>query len=516
MKKLLSVLIIPVFLLASISGIAQISLKSLKFQKQPIDFANKYAETITPAELKEKLSVIASREMEGRETASPGQRKAASYIEGQFHRLGLLPGTTGGFQMQYPIYQDTLLEASLRIDGKLKKLDSTFSLDIVSAANGTYDIKEIVFASFGIVDSVRNDYQDLDIKGKWVLIFEGTPAAPSPVADKRSPYSIASKVEQATKLGAKGIFIMSSDFPKKSSDTKGKMYLKKPATVSVPAITVSTAVAHQLLGLNPAQPLQNIKIVPTGPYNSDAVFTINKRTSLLQSSNVIALLPGTDKADEYVLITSHYDHLGTKGKEIYYGADDDGSGTTSVLELAEAFARARNEGHGPRRSIVFMTLSGEEKGLLGSEFYSEHPVFPLNKTSIDLNIDMVGRIDPKFKGDTLNYVYVIGDDKLSKDLQPVTDSVNKAYTHLQLDRRFNDLKDPNRYYYRSDHYNFARNGVPVIFYFNGTHADYHRPTDTVDKINFPLMAKRVKLVFYTAWEMANRDEMVKRNIPLQK
>lgn len=163
-----------------------------------------------------------------------------------------------------------------------------------------------------------------------------------------------------------------------------------------------------------------------------------------------------------------------------------------------------------------MAVSGEEKGLLGSEFYSENPVFPLSKVAVNLNIDMVGRIDPNYKGDSLNYVYIIGDDKLSSDLQPITDSVNKAYVHMQLDRRFNDLKDPNRYYYRSDHYNFAKNGVPVIFYFNGTHADYHRPTDTVDKINFDLMSKRIKLIFYTAWEMANRNEMIKRNIPLQK
>jgi Zn-dependent M28 family amino/carboxypeptidase len=228
----------------------------------------------------------------------------------------------------------------------------------------------------------------------------------------------------------------------------------------------------------------------------------------------LAFCQGTDKKDEYVIITSHYDHLGTRGKEIFYGADDDGSGTTGVLQLAEAFAKAKNEGHGLRRTMVFMTVSGEEKGLLGSEFYSEHPAFPLDKTSVDLNIDMVGRIDPNYKGDSLNYVYIIGDDKLSSELKPITDSVNKLYLKMDLDRRFN-ANDPNRYYYRSDHYNFARLGVPIIFYFNGTHADYHRPTDTVDKINFDLMAKRVKLVFYTAWEMANRNSMVKRDIPLK-
>jgi Zn-dependent M28 family amino/carboxypeptidase len=184
--------------------------------------------------------------------------------------------------------------------------------------------------------------------------------------------------------------------------------------------------------------------------------------------------------------------------------------------MAEAFAYAKANGHGPRRTVVFMTVAGEEEGLLGSEFYSDNPLFPLEKTSVNLNTDMVGRIDPKRKeGDSTNYVYVIGDDKLSSDLSKITDSANSRYSRLELDRRYNDLADPNRFYYRSDHYNFAKRGVPIIFYFNGTHPDYHRPTDTIDKINFDLMAKRVNLIFHTAWIMANRDEMLKRDIPLR-
>jgi len=499
--------LLPVFLLTVVTAFPQ---------KQSMDFANKYAQNITSSGLKAKLSVIAAADMEGRETATPGQRKAASYIENYFQKLGLLPGTAGGFQMQYPIYQDTLIEARLQVNGKTHLLDSTFSLDIASAANGTYSIGEVVFASYGIVDSVRNDYKDFNIKGKWVLIFEGSPDSETP-PDRRSPYSNAAKALQAKALGAKGAFIMVDDIIKKSSfNTKGRMYLEKPLLQSIPVISISSNLAHQILGLNPAQLLENIKISPLGNYKTNVQFSIYKRTLLLQSSNVIALLPGTDKKDEFVLVTSHYDHLGKKGKDIYYGADDDGSGTTSVLQMAEAFAKAKNEGHGPRRTMVFMTVSGEEKGLLGSEFYSAHPAFSLTKTSADLNIDMVGRIDPQYKGDSLNYLYIIGDDKISSNLRPLTDSVNTKYLHLQLDRRFNDLNDPNRYYYRSDHYNFAKNGVPVIFYFNGTHADYHQPTDTVDKINFDLMAKRVKLVFYTAWDIANRDNMLTRNIPLQK
>jgi len=246
-------------------------------------------------------------------------------------------------------------------------------------------------------------------------------------------------------------------------------------------------------------------------------FEFEKNIQKLESSNVLGFMEGTDLKDEYVFLTAHYDHLGIRNDTtIYYGADDDGSGTVSILELAQAFAKAKAEGKGPRRSIVFMTVSGEEKGLWGSEYYSNNPVYPLDKTSVDLNIDMVGRIGEEYlkDKDSTNYVYVIGDDKLSSDLTPITNMVNKNLK-LKLDRKYNDLNDKNRFYYRSDHYNFAEKGVPIIFYFNGVHADYHRPTDTPDKINYKLMAKRVQLVFYTAWEMANRNDMLKRDIKLE-
>lgn len=233
------------------------------------------------------------------------------------------------------------------------------------------------------------------------------------------------------------------------------------------------------------------------------------------SSNVLAVIEGSDKKDEYVFLTAHYDHLGKKGNDIYYGADDDGSGTVALLEIAEAFSKAKAEGNGPRRSIVFMAVSGEEKGLLGSRYYSDNPIFPIEKTTANLNTDMIGRIDPSRKhGDSTNYIYIVGDDKLSSDLKPINQGVNNKYTKLELDYKYNDPEDPARIYYRSDHYNFARKGVPAIFFFSGLHADYHRPTDTVDKINFGIMTKRAHLIFHTAWEIANREEMLKRDIPL--
>ena len=208
------------------------------------------------------------------------------------------------------------------------------------------------------------------------------------------------------------------------------------------------------------------------------------------------------------MVTAHYDHLGKKGNSIFYGADDNGSGTSTVLEIAQAFAEAKKSGVGPKRSVLCMLVSGEEKGLLGSKYYVEHPVFPLENTIVNINVDMVGRTDAKYAGNP-DYIYVIGADRLSSDLHAINERMNEEYTQLTLDYTYNAESDPNRYYYRSDHYNFAEKGIPAIFYFNGTHDDYHRPTDTIDKINFEKMEKIGKLIFHTAWEVANRSNRIR-------
>ena len=234
----------------------------------------------------------------------------------------------------------------------------------------------------------------------------------------------------------------------------------------------------------------------------------SRRGKLKDSENVVAFIRGTEKPDEIIVISAHLDHEGIKNNEIYNGADDDGSGTVAMLEIAEAFQMAVKNGKGPKRSILFLHVTGEEKGLLGSKYYAdEDPIFPLVNTVCDLNIDMIGRIDEKHKEDP-NYVYLIGSDKLSTELHTLSEAINAKYTNINLDYKYNDDKDPNRFYYRSDHYNFAKNNVPIIFYFNGTHADYHKPTDTPDKINYELLENRTKLVFHTAWEIANKETRI--------
>ncbi|MEP6684315.1 MAG: M28 family peptidase [Parafilimonas sp.] len=465
--------------------------------------AEKFASTITPADLKTKLSVIASADMEGRETATEGQRKAATYIEDYFKKLKLLPGDSGKYQMSFPVFEDSVENTSMSVNRKSFQLVNDFAPSS-GFPNGNWQLNDIVFNGAGTKDSTQNN-DTISTKDKWVMII---PA----VTTTSSVRMLSQTIRLANESAAAGLLIVTNDFPYKRFTAKGRMYLPGSTNKILPVMFISKKMAAEILQTDTSNINASLQ---QKTYAANIQISLKKSTNNLQSTNVIGVLPGTDKKSEYVFVTGHYDHLGKRDSVIYYGADDDGSGTTSVLQIAQAFAAARDQGYSPKRTMVFMTVSGEEKGLWGSEYYTNHPVFPLDSTTVDLNIDMVGRIDPSRNyGDSLNYVYTIGEDKLSSDLMKIEDSINTTYSHLELDRKFNDPKDPNRFYYRSDHYNFASKGVPIIFYFNGTHADYHKPTDTVDKINFDLMTKRVKLVFYTAWEMANRDAMLKRDIPL--
>jgi hypothetical protein len=461
---------------------------------QGID-ANTAAKAITAAGLKEHLSIIASAEMQGRETGTEGERKAAAYLTSQYKKFKLKPGNNGSYSLPFTLYQDKVLSSTLKVNGEPYTLDKDYWVNASSVPQKALNTNAIIF-----VGNDFNDKSTADVKGKLLVATE---------SKERSMY----KIMAAQKLGALGIIIIANNNPSYPSNLTGRLSLKPSTASKFVSMTVSKSLGSRLLGGSKDFSDQELADVPKGVYTTTIDWTAERGNGEVLSADILAVLPSKEKTDEYMFITSHYDHEGIKNGVIYYGADDDGSGTASVVAIAQAFAEASKKGFSPKRNIVFMNVSGEEKGVLGSQYYSEHPVYPLEKTSVDLNIDMVGRIDPTYKGDSMNYVYVIGEDKLSSDLQPITDKVNKNY-NMELDRRFNDPKDPNRFYYRSDHYNFAAKGVPVIFYFNGTHADYHKPTDTVEKINFDLMEKRVRIIFETAWEMAMKEEMLKRDLPL--
>jgi hypothetical protein len=483
--------------------------------------AVKAAATITVEDLKKHLYIIASKEMEGRETPSAGLDKAADYIEAHFKALGLTPGNNGSFRQFYPLYKDSMLSSSFKLNGTAIELNKDYQPQTSNYA-ASMRFSEVVFAGYGISDpEKRDDYKDLKVAGKLVLMMDGSPADYKPTQTGfASPASTFGKMNAALSKGASAVMMIYTNFPRRSLNANSGWSMNGYKAAQTPfSFTISTEVAGKILGVDGKTLADKIKNgeIASKAYPAEIDLEFSKQSKMAKASNVIGVLEGTDLKDEYVFITAHYDHLGKRDTVIYYGADDDGSGTTGVLEIAEAFVKAKAAGKGPRRSIVFMTVSGEEKGLWGSGYYGNNPIFPLEKTTVDLNIDMIGRNDASRKvGDSTNYVYVVGDDKISSDLKVISEGMNKQYVNMELDYKFNDPKDPNRIYFRSDHYNFAAKGVPIIFYYDGMlGADYHRPTDTPEKIQYELFAKRAKLVFFTAWEMANRNEMLKRDIKLE-
>jgi hypothetical protein len=475
----------------------------------PVPFAN----SIKAENLQKHLYLIAGPGFEGRETATEGQRKTAAYIEEFFKSIGLKPGNKDSFQMAYPVFQDSLVSAEVQINGLSFSLNKDFDIRLGNTHSTEFGVSQIVFAGYGLSDSLHDDYQGLDASGKLVVVLNGYPSGYLQTQVNKKSYNSFSKQDAAMQHGAVALLIIQDDFPHHGVPDKGLMYRKYFQDKIRPnSIFISEQMARTIMGDEYLKAKTAILEPKTFP--AQIHISINKDTRMLQSTDVLGYLEGSDLKDQLLVISAHYDHLGKKDSVIYFGADDDGSGTVSLLELAAAFAKAKTAGKGQRRSILFLANSGEEKGLWGSEYYTDHPVYPLNMTTADLNIDMIGRRDSgKKQGDSNNYVYIVGDDKLSSELHSISVAMNKKYTGLELDYKFNDPRDPERIYYRSDHFNFARKGVPIIFYFDGIHKDYHKPTDTPDKINYDLMVKRAQLVFFTAWEMANRDAMLVRDLP---
>ncbi|MFT4093310.1 MAG: M28 family peptidase [Niabella sp.] len=494
-------------------------------QAQKIADPVPFAKTITPEDLKSDLSIIASAEMGGRNTPSPGLDKAADYIESRFRAFGLTPGNNGSFRQYFTLEKDSASSLSLNMGGTDFVPYTDFAPWISMPQNVALNFSEYIFVGYGIVDENRDDYKNTDVSGKLVIFLSGQPDGYKTDKPRRqSPAFIANKILNAKKKGAAAVLIIADVLP--SLQMLNNTYRPKPdAAAAEESKAIPVFYINDNVVSKSGQHIKDIRsfvgegvVDPvTRPVSVSITYTSGKKTATV--SNVIGMIEGSDKKNEYLFVTAHYDHLGTDEKgNIYYGADDDGSGTVSVIQMAEAFAKAKKAGKGPRRTVVFMTVCGEEKGLWGSEYYAGHPVFPVEKTTADLNVDMIGRVDTERKSaDTLNYVYVIGHDKLSTDLAKINEGMNNKYTRLVLDYKFDDPNDPNRIYYRSDHYNFAKKGIPILFFYDGMLlADYHRPSDTVDKINFPLYAKRAQMVFYTAWEMANREDMLKRDLKLNQ
>ncbi len=507
--------------------------------------AIKFSKTITKDRGHDHLSILASDEYEGRETGKKGAWMAAEYIKKQFQSFGLVGPVKEG---KDPYFQKIgyasigLKKSELTVNGKAKESlkDYYITPSTVSAKGYNLKGKSILFAGFGINKDDFNEYAGQNVAGKIVMVFSnGDPsakpaAAPAPGAapagrrgGQSSVGSLQVKIKYLLDNKAAGVIVIDPMIDNMTPQFKNRLtnsnpYLKTEsrmkamaAATLLPIVNISTAVANEILASantnvdalkkQITETLKPATVELKVPVN----FSAASQETDVRAENVLGFLEGSDPVlkNEVLVISSHYDHIGLVADpnatdKVNNGADDDGSGTTGVLLLAEAFMNAKKAGNGPKRSILFMPVVGEEKGLLGSEWYAEHPIFPIANTITNLNIDMIGRGDDARPGNN-DFVYIIGSNMLSDDLDRIGKKANTDYVNITLDEKYNNRTDPNRFYYRSDHYNFAKFGIPVIFYFNGVHKDYHQPGDEVSKIDFPMLAKRSQLVYFTAWELAN-------------
>jgi RpiB/LacA/LacB family sugar-phosphate isomerase len=481
-----------------------------------------YAEMMDSTNLRAYLSVLASDEFEGRETGTKGAELAAQYLEKHYSKLGFKPYDGQSFTQNVPLINSQIKAGIMSVVGEELKMVDDFLL-YPGIDDALMKETPMIFAGYGASDNLYNDYSNIDVNGKCVVVLQGDARKTDP--EEKSSSKL--KRETAESQGASAIIIVMPDSDYNTFKGRMKFYMTRKSTVlnrikegegsSIPTFFMREGTVDGWFKTSrKIKSIEKIKnraekkgVVITGDLSCKFNYNLEIERTKYNGKNVLAYLPGIDPdlKDEVVVITSHYDHIGIVDGEINNGADDDGSGTVTVMELARVYMEAFKNGYGPRRSVLFMNVIGEEKGLLGSEWYSDHPVFPLKNTVANLNIDMIGRVDEAHSEDD-NYIYLIGSDKLSSELHEISESANSSFTNLTLDYTFNAPDDPNRFYYRSDHYNFAKHDIPVIFYFSGVHEDYHAPGDDVEKIMFTKTTSVGRLVFHTAWELLNRDERI--------
>ena len=447
---------------------------------------------------------------------------AAQYISKYFSKIGIPPYKDSTYYQEFKLLKRKFKNINMQVSGfQFENNKDFFSFPMFAPT--IIKSNELVFLGYGIEETNYNDYQQ-NVEGKVIVILQGEPKDENgnyiiSGGEKKSPKTNwREKLKVAKKNKAKAVLFISEKFEKdygtyehRINDEDLNLLIKED---QVPFFYINKEICKKIFGKNKIKKLKN-KITKTKkPINKKIKKNLSIATKnsekIITAKNILAYIEGSDPKlkEEIIVITAHYDHIGIIDGKIYNGADDNGSGTAGLLEIAAAFQLAKKMGLEFKRSILFFPNSAEEKGLLGSYYYVENPVFPLNKTIACLNVDMIGRMD-KFHQNDSNYVYLIGSDKLSTDLHNTSEYSNKKYVNLDLDYTFNNPNDPNRFYYRSDHYNFAKKNIPSIFYFSGVHKDYHKHTDTMEKLVYEKIEKITKLIFYTAWELSNAEKKPK-------
>ena len=495
----------------------------------------KWAETITAAELRKHAFVLASDSLQGRETGTEGQEKAANYLSREMAKLELPRiGNGSSYQQRIAFEKSRWDKVRLSIAGKSYNHLRDFYGFPNEANDFEAEVSEVIFLGYGIDTDEYSDYKNAgDLQGKVVVILAGEPFGKKGISQvtgtaDTSDWSTELSLKRAAagQRGVEVLMVVEPNIQREIAQVRSKIVDNnqkladpdKAPNSSLPSVLhISPKLFRDLIGKNTKPVVKARKRMakngvskPT-ELNPMLDLKIKPLNMFLSGSNILGYIRGSDPAlaDELVVLSAHYDHLGKRNNDIFNGADDNASGTSTVLEIAQAMAAAAAKGEGPRRSVLTLFVSGEEKGLLGSEFYAANPIFPIENTIADINIDMIGRYD-EAHADSSAYIYVIGAGRISPDLDAVTRGMNEQYTKIDLDYTFDAEDDPNRFYYRSDHYNFAKNGVPSVFFFSGVHEDYHRTTDTPDKLDYNKMELVGRHAFLIAWNLANRDGELNR------
>lgn len=498
------------------------------------------AEEITAAQLQAYLSFIAADELEGRNTPSAGLNVAAQYLATQLMRFGLKPGGEAG------TYFQTLKLSKVTVDPQLTRAELNgkawrYGEDFLASEIAAQTRGAMVYIGQGWTskaDSVLAD-ESLEVRGKIVITHAGFPPG---FRFGRNDWESPSRY--AKRRGAVGViyvptFQTLTNWPRTRQNAveAGDTFVDKfqeEEEAGTPSITASAQMLTEIFRGESENAQAIFKRGIAGEkgkaFALDASkivsFTVALKTKAETAKNVIAVFEGGDVKlkQEHVALGAHYDHVGigraAAGDSIYNGADDDGSGTTALLAIAEAFAK------GPRskRSLLFVWHTGEEQGLWGSKYFTRYPIVPLQQIVAQLNMDMLGRSKKSGDANPANAelsgpqeIYVIGAKMMSTQLGELNERVNKSFLNLAFNYKYDDPHDPNQFFYRSDHFHYAQKGIPIIFYFDGVHEDYHRPSDAVDKIDFAKLEKVTRTVFATAWEVANLPSrpMVDKKLPAE-
>lgn len=550
MRKLFAVLVLTSAIAMALPASYPQS-KSKAKAGAPVSLASQRgADLITAAQLRDYLTFIASDEMEGRDTPSRGLDTTAKFIAMNLSRWGFRPaGDDGSYFQRIALRRDRIDPSETRVQLNRQSLSAGDDF-IAFPRPGDID-GPLVFAGNGWLIKSKNldAYQGVDPKGKIAVMFTNIDGLPkgvrgSDLVGKRGE-DWMDPGEYALKQGIIGIivvpdfqFLANWDRNRQRISERGLATVEKfqpQSGTQIPRIVVSPRVANLLFQGEKQNATAIFETIYGGEMPAPFELSPEKKVSLniaarpesVSTQNVVAVIEGSDPVlkDEYVAVGAHYDHVGigipVNGDSIYNGADDDGSGTTALVAMAEALAHTNPH---PKRSILFVWHAGEEKGLWGSRYFTDYPTIPLNKIVTQLNIDMIGR--SKKDGDTNprnkelsgpNEIYVIGSKMMSTELGDLSEAVNKSYLNLSYNYRYDDPNDPNRFFFRSDHFNYARKGIPIIFFFDGEHEDYHRPSDSPDKIDYQKMEKVARTIYLTLWEVANRTARpaVDKKLPAQ-